>query len=654
MPTLINPKDFDTTTRPQDDFYQYISGGWFKKNSIPEDQARWGAFHILREQSQKQLKKIILDIEKKSERSRNDEEKKILALYKGVVNMRKRNRVGIAPLLPIFDMIDTIETKEELSTLFAEIHILGVGAPWGSYIEEDSKKSDRMVFHLTQGGIGVPNRNYHVKKDKESKRIRAAYVAYMKKVLKHAKLYKQKEIETIARNILKIETKLALASLPPEEMRDPVKLYNKFTQAGLQKKYPCINWKEYLDGLGVPKQARNHIIVDTPKFFVEVCKVIETTSVTQLKNYLKWHFLDDYSGSLGQEYVDANFAYGGVAIQGLKKQPDLWKRGVGAVNGAMGDALGKLYVKKHFPPKAKQEITKLVRNLIIAYRKRINDLDWMSAATKKKALKKLKTTQLLLGYPTKWESYTHLEIGDVHAENVLAVARFDHQDEMKRLTKPTDRNYWHMTPPTVNAYYNPNLNQIAFPAGILQPPFFYFGDDEAVNYGAIGMVIGHELTHGFDDSGSHYDEFGHLKNWWTKDDKRKFTKRTKILVDQFNGFTVGDGVSVNGKLTLGENIADLGGLVIAYKAFQIAQKGKQQRKKYGLTPTQRFFAGYAITERELTRPEFLKLIALTDPHSPSKFRVNGPLSHMEEFYEAFDVKEGDKLYREEKARAKIW
>lgn len=650
----VNRKDLDTSVRPQDDFYRFVNGGWLKKNSIPSTENRWGSFLILRDTNRKKLHQILRSLKEKKHRKGSDEQK-LRDMYLSSMDMSKRNRQKLTYLEDSFQRIEEVESKDDLTTLLAYLHARGLSAPWALWVDQDDKDSRRMVLRISQGGIGVPDKDYYIKKDRESKRILGAYKTYVHNMLSLEKRYKKNEVPNIAHAIFRIEKKLALASMDKVDRRDAHKMYNKKNASSLKKVCPSIDWKTYFDLLEVPERARSHIILDQPKFLREVHLILKSESLLNLKRYLRWHFFDEYAATLGEDFLDKQFLYYGKTIQGLTSIPELWKRSVGVTNNALPDALGKLYIDKYFSDESKKKIESLVKNLTKAYRLRIQALDWMSKNTKKKALRKLDTLSLQLGYPKKWQSYRRLEIDrESFTKNVMRSTLFAFSLDMKKLAKSTDRNQWYMSAPTVNAYYSPNLNQIVFPAGILQPPFFYPDADDAVNYGAIGSVIGHEMTHAFDDSGAKFDEYGNLRNWWDKADKSRFERRTKILVDQFNAYRVVDGVSVNGKLTLGENIADLGGLIIAYDAFQISQKGKPRVNIDGFTPTQRFFIAHTITERELVRDEFVKYIALNDPHSPSEFRSNGPASNLDEFYEAFGVSKGDVLYREPKDRAHIW
>lgn len=646
----IQTKDFDTAVRPQDDFYRYVNGGWLKRNKIPPTKSRWGSFDMLHEQNQKRLKNLIEDLST----SDKGERKKMRALYYSSMDMKRRNKQGLTYLLPSVNVIQTLQSTKDFTRVLAYLHRIGVDAPWHLWFDQDDRESKRMVLRIDQGGLGVPDRGYYMKQDKESKRVREAYQNHVVRLLGISKLSAKYDCEKARDVIVRLEKKLAKVSMTPVERRDPHARYNKYTERQLQQRFPHFNWKEYLDALNVPPVARQHIIVDNPAFLKEVANLFKTVPLEEWRTYLEWHLLFDFAGALGEKFVNERFLYQKV-IGGQQKISELWKRSVSTVNSIMEDAIGKLYVQNYFPPSAKKRINELVIDLVRAYRERLKRLMWMSAPTKKKALGKLEAITLQLGYPEKWESYAKLKVTEESfVENMIEGYRFHFDREVERLAKPTDPTRWPMPPAIVNACYSLNLNQITFPAGILQPPFFYPDADDAVNYGAIGSVIGHELTHAFDDEGSKFDKHGNLQNWWKKVDRAAFEKRTRILVKQYDAFRVADRVRLNGKLTLGENIADLGGVVIAFEAFQIASQKKKQKTIDGLTPEQRFFISYAITERTLVRDEFAKFAALNDPHSPSEFRVNGVVPHSEAFYTAFDVKNGDKLYRPLSKRAVIW
>ena len=647
----IDKKNLNTKARPQHDFFEYATGGWNKRHPIPADKSRWGTFDYLREQSKEQLREVITPLMKKKSKAGSNEQM-VRDLYASSMDEALREKLGLSPLKPLLEKVAAIKDKKDLLNFIAWGHRTGLGVLWGMYVGRDDKNSDKNVLILVQGGLSLPDRDYYVADDAESKRVRAEFLKYIPRLL-HLVGFTEKDAENTAALVMKVETELARASMTRVERRDPHKQYNKRTLATLTREAKGFDWKTYFIKTKVVVPAS--FIVGQPKFLKKAAELFDTLSIEEWKTYLTWSVIDDMAPVLTKKLLQENFRFYGTILSGTKKMQPLWKRSVSTVDGTLGDALGELYVKKFFSAKAKRQIDALVDNLFAAYKERLATLDWMGAATKKKAFVKLKAMKRKLGYPTKWESYKGLHIDPKdYVGNLFRSHEYEFDRMVKKLKKKPDPTEWYMTPPTVNAYFDPNANEIAFPAGIMQPPFFDADADDALNYGGIGSVIGHEITHGFDDEGRKFDHKGNLKDWWTKEDQKRFEKRAKVLADQFDQFEAIDGMHVNGKLTLGENIADLGGLIIAFEAFKKSQKGKKREIIGGFTPEQRFFLGYATTEAGSIRPELLKKYLVIDPHSPSVFRVNGPLSNMESFYEAFGVKEGDKLYRDKKLRAQIW
>ena len=639
----------DLTTRPQDDFYRHAAGGWLDKNPIPKNESRWGSFMMLRFDTDKKLKNIFTELLALKKVTKGTSEQLIRDFYRSGMDMKTRNAQGLKPIAPLLKSVDAITSHSDLHKLIPELHTAGVGVFFGAAVDQDSKDSTKYILHMYQDGLGLPDRDYYLKDDAESKRIYNAYLPYVEGLFR---LMGRKDTKVAQEAVLRIETELAKVSMSKEDRRDADKTYHKKNIAALTKLAPY-NWDMYFKEMG----ARNpkNVIVMQPDFYTAVSKLLKSASLEDLKTYIAFHIVNDYAGYLSSKIVTHQFSFYGEVLQGLKEMKPLWRRTLNAVNGSLGEQIGKLYVQMYFPKEAKRKMDLLVDDLFEAYEARLKSLDWMSPATKKKALKKLRAMNRKIGYPTKWKSYKGLEIRpDDYAGNAMRSARFEHRREMRKLGKSIDRGEWFMYPQTVNAYFAPNLNDIVFPAAILQPPFFDLNADDAVNYGSIGSVIGHEITHGFDDQGSKYDEKGNLKSWWTKADRARFEKYAKIIEEQYNSYTVADGVKVNGKLTLGENIADLGGIAIAYDAYQRRLKKTGRKDIDGLTPEQRYFLGVSLFERENTRPEFEKMAVLTDPHSPSKFRINGPLANMQAFYDAYGVSKGDKLYREPKVRTTVW
>jgi putative endopeptidase len=651
MRSGIDQKNFDRTSRPQDDFFEYAAGGWIKRHPMPADKSRWGTFDVLRENSKMQLKKILSPLSRKKFK-KGTETQLVRDLFVSAMDERTRERLGLAPLKPLFEKIEAIQTKKDLLEYLAWSHRVGLGVLWGVYVSRDDKNSEKNALIIVQGGLSLPDRDYYLQDDPESKRIRAEFLKYIPRLLTLVGM-SEKEAMRTSKLVMDIETKLAEASMTRTERRDPHAQYNKRSVAKLLKEAPGIDWKRYFALAKIP--APKEFIVSQPKFLKKAAELFASRSLEEWKTYLRFSVIDDAAPALTKALVAENFRFYGTVLSGQKKMQPLWKRAVGTVDGCLGDALGKLYVKKFFNRDAKKRIDSLVDNLFAAYRERLEELEWMSSATKKKAFIKLRAMKRKLGYPSKWESYKGLHIDPRdYIGNLMRSSEYEFDRMMKKLKKKPDPTEWHMTPPTVNAYFDPNANEIAFPAGIMQPPFFDAQADDAFNYGGIGSVIGHEITHGFDDEGRKFDHKGNLKDWWTKEDRKRFEKRAKVLADQFDRFEAIDGMHINGKLTLGENIADLGGIIIALEAYKKSQKGRKPKNIAGFTPEQRFFLGYAMTEAGSIRPELLKKYLVIDPHSQSKFRVNGPLSNIDAFYEAFEVKVGDKLYREPKSRARIW
>lgn len=646
----FDTKAMDLSVRPQDDFYQYANGNWLKKSKIPAEEARWGSFNILRHETEKQLLALVEKM-KKVLTAKGSSEQLVRDMYTAGMDMKARNALGLKPIIPYLKKIDAIKDQKSLTKVLGELHVLGITVPWGYAVDQDSKNSSKYVLHFYQSGLGLPDREYYLEDEPEYLRVRKAYTPFIVKMHRLLGL-SQKDATSASKTILKIETALARLSMKKEDTRDAEKTYHKFSLAEF-KKFGGIAWSDFLKAARIPTVP--YIIVTQPEFVRGAAKLITELSIEDMKTYLRWHLFLDSAPYLSDSIIKTNFEFYGRVLMGQKVMRPLWRRVLGTVNGSVGFALGRIYIEKHFTHEAKKKMNELVNDLFEAYEARMHALDWMSPATKKKAIYKLRAVSRKIGYPTKWKSYAGLLLkpNDFFG-NVLRSGEHGRKRELAKLKKKIDRSEWHMTPQTVNAYCNFNLNEIVFPAAMLQHPFFSLTADAAINYGAIGSVIGHELTHAFDDQGSKFDAVGNMKRWWTDSDRKHFEKKAKILVDQYSAFTVADGVHVNGQLTLGENIADLGGAVIAYDAHQrhILKHGRHDID--GFTPEQRFFLGFAQQEQELTRPEFAKTAAKTDPHSPAPTRINGPLVHVDGFYTAFNVKKGDKLFRDPKTRAYIW
>ncbi len=647
---LIDPANIDHTVRPGDDFFQYANGAWLKSNPIPPSETRWGSFNELQENNYKVLHELLEEAANQADSDPKSAIWKVGTLYRSGMNTEQINSAGLTPLRSHLDRIASLKDGNEILREVAYEHTLGIGQLFSFYIAPDDKNVSVMIPQLYQSGLGLPDRDYYFKNDTRTQNIREGYKRYISHMLQ---LMGEKNPQETALKIFELERHLANASMTRVEMRDPYKLYNKFDLKAFSAKTPGIDWNMMMDQMKV--RGQREVIIGQPEFFAELAKQLRETDTETWKKYLQFHLVNDMAPYLSEQFDQARFDFYGKTVRGQQEQKERWKRVLNVVDGSVGELLGQMYVDRNFKPEAKHRMLELVNNLQTTYADRINRLDWMSTTTKKKALGKLNTFMKKIGYPDKWKNYTRLTIVDNDfIANIMAASAFEYQYNINKLGKPVDKTEWGMTPPTVNAYYNPAFNEIVFPAGILQYPFFDFDADDAVNYGGIGAVIGHEMTHGFDDQGRQYDADGNLKDWWTEEDAKKFTQKANEIVKQFNNYTVLDSIQVNGELTLGENLADLGGLAIAYEAFKKTKQGKSTEKTDGFTPDQRFFLSWAQVWRTSTRPEEMAARIVTDPHSPNEWRCNGPLSNMSEFYKAFDVKEGDKMYRRANQRIKVW
>lgn len=649
----IDLTSIDTTVRPQDDFYDYANNNWLKRTEIPATEARWGSFSVLNETNKKNLLEILEGSAKDTKAAKGSNVQKIGDFYFTAMDSAKLNAEGISPIKPLLDEINKMSKPEDLTLMAAKMHQNMGGVLWGSYVTADIKNSSMNIMYIGQSGISLPDADYYLKSDPESKEIQKQYIAQISKMLQF--LGDKPELaDKEALTVMKIETQLAKVSMNAVAQRDIAAQYNKKTIEELSKEAPNVNWKEYFEAMGV--KNLESVVVSQPKFMTEVSKMYKSVSMNDWKTYFRWHLIDEAAPFLSDDIVLQNFDFFEKTLNGSKQLKPRWKRSLEIIDATMGEALGQIYVEKHFSADSKKRINEMVDNLTAAYSDHINQLDWMSEETKKMAQVKLKSIIRKLGYPDKWKDYSNLEISrESYFKNVMNAAEFAFQFNIGKMGKPVDKTEWGMSPPTVNAYYNPSVNEIVFPAGIMQPPFFDPQADDAVNYARIGAVIGHEITHGFDDQGAQFDAEGNLKNWWTKEDSLKFSDKTKIVINQFNEYVAIDTLHVIGELTVGENIADLGGFTIAFAALQKSWAGKTKPGKIdGFTPEQRFFLAGAQMWQTKYRDEALKKQVLTNPHSPGKFRVIGPFSNMPEFYAAFGVKEGDKMFRPETVRAKIW
>jgi len=645
---LLDQLGMDSTVRPQDDFFLYVNGGWIKKTEIPASEATWGAGAILYQNTTKNLENLI-DSCAKLNAAKGTNEQKVGDFYASAMDSAGIEKKAFSPLQADMQRIASLQSPKDILHEVALEYNIGVGALINFYANQDDKNSEQVVAHFDQGGLGLPNKDYYTKKDSATINIRNAYLDYIAKIFTLSG--DNATAKQSAASVMKIENALAMASKTPVELRDPEANYHRVSIADLEKQAPNLGWRELLDQLGVKQDT---VLVGQPGFYTALSGLLQSASVPDWKNYLRFHFIDNYAPYLDSRFVNANFEMSKL-LTGQKELQPRWKRMTALTDAQLGDALGQLYVKKYFPPEAKQRILDLVNNLQATYKERIDKLSWMSDSTKQKALLKLNAIAKKIGYPDKWKDYSSVEIAkDDLIQNLKNTGHFTYQHNVNKIGKPVDRSEWFMTPPTIDAYYNPYANDINFPAGILQPPFFYANGDDALNYGAIGVVIGHEITHGFDDQGRQYDAKGNLKSWWLPGDSANFRKKADLVVDQYNHSIVIDTFHINGELTQGENIADIGGVAIAYEAFKKTEEGKSTEKIDGLTPDQRFFIAYAEIWRSKWRPEFERRIVMTNPHSTPKYRVNNPVSNSPAFYEAFNVKPGDKMYRADSLRAQIW
>lgn len=645
----IDTAAIDKTVIPGDDFYRYANGTWLKNNPIPASESRWGSFNQVTERNNEILKQILESAARNKTAKPGSAEQKVGTFYRLFLDTLKRESQGIRPILPYLTEINNISNTTQLMETTAKFYGMGIRCFFGFYVGQDLKNSTAYIPYMSQGGLGLPDRDYYLKTDAKSSKIREEYLAHIQKI---AELYGYPN-DGNAKSILAFETELAKVSMTRTERRNQEKQYNKRALGRVLSDYPELRFKNFLDGIGT--NPFDSIIVSQPEFFNSLNQLMANTPLQDLKSYMRWCLMNQSAGYLDARLDQQNFYFYATILTGTKEQKPLWKRGIAATNSVVGELLGQLFVAKVFTPASKQRVNAMVDDIIAAFRIRINNLDWMSAETKEKALAKLASFNRKFGYPDKWKDYSTLEIKeDSYIENIWRANQFSFKDNIGNLGKPIDRNRWGMLPQTVNAYYSPTLNEIVFPAAIMQPPFFDANADDAVNYGSIGAVIGHELTHGFDDQGSKYGPDGNLKSWWTDEDRKQFDAKTKVLVNQFNNFYVSDSLHVNGELTLGENIADLGGLTIAYEAFKMRQQKNPGKVIDGYSPEQRFFIGFAQIWKNNVRPEALRQLILTDPHSPGEFRVLGTLGNMPQFYDVFGVKEGMRMYRSPETRANIW
>ena len=642
----------DTTFDPAEDFYHYANNGWMQKYPLPNDESRYGSFDQLGKETSKKVRSLLEELAQ-GNYAQATIEQKIGDFYAMGMDTVKIEEQGLEPLKPEFEKIAAIQTIEDVQKQIAHFHTIGVGSLFGFFGSIDIKNSEMNIAHLNQDGLGMSDRDYYLNDDERSNEIREAYKMHLVKMLMLSGI-SEKEASEMTTTIMKIETRLAQASFSRLENRNPHATYNKKTQEEVKKLYPNFDWKAYMSAIGV--EYDGEINVRQPKFFEEVNNMMAEITVEEWKDYFHWNFFNTTANYLTQEIQEQNFDFYGRTMRGSQEMRPRWRRVLGTTNGALGDAIGQKFSEKYFPAEAKERMVTLVENLRTAYGQRIDNLEWMSDETKVKAHDKLASMRVKIGYPDEWRDFSGLEVGrEAFVLNVLAANKFGREYNNSKIGKPVNKEEWFFPAHTVNAYYAPPLNEICFPAGILQPPFFYLDGDDAINYAAIGAVIGHEMSHGFDDQGRLYDKEGNLTNWWTDEDSERFNARTKVLVEQFNNIVILDDLHADGELSLGENIADLGGLSIAYTAFQNAQMENSQAEMIdGFTPDQRFFLSWARVWAQNIREKEMIRRTKEDVHSLGINRVHGPVANMPEFHSAFEIKEGDGLYIPEDKRASIW
>lgn len=648
----IDLANFDNSVSPADDFYQYACGGWMEANPLTPEYARYGIFDQLDRENQEKLK-VLIDELNSTPQEPGSVGDKISTLYALGLDMEKRNADGAAPVMEQLKTIEAISDMDEFAAVTAQMHMETSSPFFSLYIGADEKNSTMNLLQLYQGGLSMADRDYYLLDDEASVKIRNAYKEYIRTLFTLAG-YSEAEAAKSAEDVLKFETGIAEVSVDRNTLRDVHLNYNKMKIKEFVRKYDFIDWNIFFDTIGV--NSSTELNAGQISFFKGLTRLVKKTDLEVLKSYLSFKLLNSASNYLSEDFVNANFEFYGKTVQGREELQPLWKRSLSVVNRSLAEAFGQMYVEKYFPASSKEKMVEMVANLQQALSERIDALEWMSNETKAKAQEKLGTFIVKVGYPDTWKDYTDLEIKkDSYWANICRANIFAHNEMMKDEGKPVDRTQWGMSPQTVNAYYNPTTNEICFPAAILQPPFFNPNADDAVNYGGIGVVIGHEMTHGFDDQGRNYDKDGNISAWWTKEDEKKFNERADVLVEQYDRIIVLDDLHADGRYTLGENIADQGGLLISYQAYMNTLKGKERPADIdGFTHEQRFYLGYANLWAQNVRPQEIIRRTKTDVHSLGKWRVNGALRNIDDFYKAFDVKEGDAMYMAPEERINIW
>ncbi|HEX8685340.1 MAG TPA: M13 family metallopeptidase [Pyrinomonadaceae bacterium] len=642
----------DETAAACTDFYQYANGGWLKTVEIPAAYPTWGSFVILYENNNKTLHEILEDAAKNTKVKAGTNEQKVGDFYATCMDEAKRESDGAKPLAPYLARVEKVDDLKGLQAEIAALHRAGLPALFGFGPMPDLKNSSTVIGGAGQGGLSLPNKDYYTKTDEKSVKLRADFVQHVTNMFRLLGDAPERAAQN-AQTVMAIETRLAAGSRGPVELRDPVAQYHMMTPAQLAALTPHFSWADYFGALGLPKDLT--INVGQPEFFQAADKALTEVPVADWKTYLRWRLVHAAADALSSNFETENFNFFGKTLSGRREQYPRWRRCVTSADDLLGEALGQVYVARAFTPESKARMQTMITNLLAAFRGRVERADWMSDETRKAALAKLAAFGQKIGYPEKWIDYSRLTVArDSYAGNLFRAAEFAQARERAKIGKPVDKTEWGMTPPTVNAYNNPQRNEIVFPAGVLQPPFFNPEADDAINYGSIGAVIGHEITHGFDDEGAKFDLQGNLKDWWTPADQKNFESRSECIVNQFSAFEVEPGLRLQGKLVSGESIADLGGLTVAYEAFQKSLEGKKRENVDGFTPEQRFFLGWAQVWASKYTPEFARFVTQADPHPLDRFRVNGPLSNMPEFAAAYQCKAGDPMVRPEKDRCQVW
>lgn len=652
-PPAIDVNNMNFNYAPGDDFYRFVNDGWLQNNPMPDEYSRYGSFEKLAEENEEKLYDLLAKIRSDRSAEQGSNRQKIRDFFNSAMDTVTQTQLGTEPIQFLFDRIENIENRDQLPEVIAYLHKKGISPVFGLRAAQDRKNTEEVIANIGQGGLGMTDRDYYLNQDSRSIEIRENYELFIEKMFILAG-YSKREAKDARRMIMEIETSMADASMTRLERRDPYATYNKMSVSELQDMTPFYNWNSYLYKIDIDIEELN---VGQPLFFTRVNNLLEEKHLNYWKTYLKWNVLRSTAQYIGKDFEEAHFDFYGRVMTGSEKQRERWKRALATLNFSMGEAVGQEYVALHFPPESKERMIDLVEHLRVAFRERIANLDWMSDETKSEAFAKLEVMNVKIGYPDDWIDYTDLEIkNQPYVLNFLAAREFNIRRNLDEIGQPVNRDRWFMSPQTVNAYYSPTLNEIVFPAAILQPPFFYPDGDDAVNFGAIGMVIGHEMTHGFDDQGRRFAKDGNLRDWWTEEDSKRFEERAEILVEQFNNYVMLDSLTINGKLSLGENIADLGGLTIAFHALQnkLREDGRPE-KIDGFTPEQRFFISYAQIWRNHMRDQRLMQQLNEGPHSPGEARVNGIVYNMEEFYKAFEITpENSSRFISPEVRAEIW